>query len=150
MFNLMLGARSFDAQGSDDFDEEPTRLVETIGGLVRGPAIAVGTELPLREVRRLLVDYRVAAIAVIDDDDVLVGLVTRTDVLRVDHATASAVDAMSTSLVSLPETAPIAKAAALVASEGVSQIVVFDHDESLLGIVSAVDLVRYFATNRQV
>jgi CBS domain-containing protein len=48
----------------------------------------------------------------------------------------------------LPSYAPIAKAAALIGYEGVGQIVVTDRDGSLVGIVSSVDLVRYFATSK--
>jgi CBS domain-containing protein len=123
---------------------EPPLAVATIGDLVRDPALTVGEATPLREVRRLLAEYRVPAVAVLDDGDAITGIVTRTDVLLADDD-ARAADAMSCYVLALPATASIARAAALVGFEGVNQVLVIDTDRGLIGMVSAIDLVRYFA-----
>ena len=136
------------ARRRDDFDDEPTPVIETIGALVRGPAVTVSRGTPVTALRRMFVDLRVSAIAVADAQDTLCGLVTRTDVLRTSGDDATAGDAMSGCVFALPSYAPIAKAAALIGYEGVGQIVVTDRDGSLVGIVSSVDLVRYFATSK--
>ena len=102
-------------------------------------------DTPLDEVRRLLVDYRVPAVAVVDAEGNLRGLVTRTDVIRVIEADARAIDAMSGFVFALPAAAPIEKAAALMAYEGVGQIVVTSARGTMLGMVSAIDIVRYYA-----
>jgi CBS domain-containing protein len=131
-----------------EFDDEPTPVIETIGALVRDPPVTVDRDTPIEQIRRLLVELRVPAIAVVDANDTLCGLVTRTDALRTSDADATAADAMSGFVFSLPAYAPIGKAAALIGYEGVGQVVVVDRDGKLAGIVSAVDLVRYFATER--
>jgi CBS domain-containing protein len=131
---------------NEDFEEQPTLSFDTIGDLLRGPAIAVAPDTPLEDIRKMLVDYRVPAIAVVDDDDAVCGLVTRTDVLRATAEDATARDAMSRFVFSLPASAPIAKAAALIGYEYVGQIVVRDSD-GLIGIVSAVDILRYLVTS---
>src|SRR3979409_1269335 len=97
-----------------DFDDEPTPVIETLGALVRGPAVTVGRETPVTELRRMFVELRVPAIVVADANDTLCGLVTRTAVLRTIDASATAADAMSGFVFSLPAFAPIAKAAALI------------------------------------
>jgi CBS domain-containing protein len=100
---------------------------------------------PLSEVSRMLLQNRVPAIAVVDGDH-LIGLVTRTDVLRSqdeNHATAS--DAMSVYVFALPARASIEKAAALMAYEGVGQICVTGDGGVLLGMVSALDVARHYA-----
>jgi CBS domain-containing protein len=132
---------------SDDFlEEEPTLEHERLGGLVNGPVVVVAIDRPMEEVRRLLVEYRVPAIAVVDGDE-LYGVLTRTDALRAINDNAVAGDAVSRFVLSLPATASIARAAALIAYENVGQVVVTDRDGSLLGMVSAVDLLRYFVSN---
>jgi len=128
-----------------EFDDEPTPVVANLGGLMRGRSVVVAEDTPLDEVRRLLVEYRVPAVAVVDPDGHLRGLVTRTDVLRVTQPGARAIDAMSGFVFALPATAPVEKAAALMAYEGVGQVIVTSARGTLLGMVSAIDIVRYFA-----
>lgn len=129
--------------------DEPTLVGETIADLAVSP-ICVGTDAPLLEVRHLLVDNRVPAVVVIDDDRALVGVITRTDVLRTVTRDATASDAMCTKLVSLPANASIAEASALVAQERVGQILVVEEDASLLGVVSALDILSYFVSGLRV
>jgi len=133
------------ARSRAEFDEEPTSIIATLGGLIRGPSVVVNEDTPLAEVRRLLVELRVPAVAVVDSHDNLRGLVTRTDVIRVIEADARAIDAMSGFVFALPVSASIEKAAALMAYEGVGQVVVTSRTGTLLGMVSAIDIVRHFA-----
>jgi len=133
-------ARSF----VDRFDDTPTAVLDTLGSLVRSPAVVVSTTTPLAEIRRLLVHRRVPAVAVVDGDH-LCGLVTRTDVLRSTDDDATADDAMSGFVFALPARAPIERAAALMAYEGVGQVIVIGLDGELFGMVSAIDIARHFA-----
>lgn len=131
-----------------DLDDEPTSAITTLGGLIRGRSLVVTEDRPVTELRRLFVEFRVPAVAVVDPAGGLRGVVTRSDVLRVTDRDACARDAMSGFVLTLPATAPIAQAAALIASEGVDQIVVTSAAGALLGMVSAIDLVRYFVRDR--
>ena len=94
----------------------------------------------------MLVQHRVPAVAVVDGVDELRGVITRTDVLRlVDDADATAGDAMSSFVFVLPARSSVEKAAALMAYEGVGQIVVTGPGSEVVGMVSALDVARYFA-----
>jgi CBS domain-containing protein len=127
-----------------DFDDTPTEVRITLGALVT-PAVVVDITTPLAEVRRLLVQRRgFLHIAVLAAERVC-GLVTRTDVLRVADADATAADAMSSFVFALPASASVERAAALIAYEGVGQIVVMAEDGTLVGMVSAIDIARHFA-----
>ncbi|NVB83859.1 MAG: CBS domain-containing protein [Kofleriaceae bacterium] len=128
-----------------DFDDDPTSIRATLGSLIRGPALAVELETPLAEVRRMLVASRVPAIAVVDDKSSLVGLVTRTDVLRHCDDECTAADAMSGFVFALPIESTIEKAAALMAHEGVGQVVITRNGNELAGMISALDIARHFA-----
>jgi CBS domain-containing protein len=128
-------------------DDAPNHGEDRLGQLVRGPAIALAPATPLSQVRRLLVQHRVPAIAVVDPDGAICGIVTRTDVLRAGGDGAlTAADVMSGFVFALPPTAYVEKAAALIAFEGVGQVLVIDRDRRLLGMVSSVDIARHFAT----
>jgi CBS domain-containing protein len=128
------------------FDDEPTDVLDRIGALVRTPAITCAPDTPLCEVRRLLVQHRAPAIAVVERAGAVCGVVTRTDVLRVlGDGTATAEDAMSSFVFMLPAAANVEKAAALMAVEGVGQVLVMGQQGELVGMVSAVDIARYFA-----
>lgn len=128
-----------------DPEDTPTVRLDTLGALVRAPAAVVTARTPLAEVRRLLVNRRVPAIVVVDGGRTLCGLVTRTDVLRAGDDTATAGDVMSGFVFALPATAAIEKAAALMAYEGVGQVVVTSARGELVGMVSAIDLARHYA-----
>jgi CBS domain-containing protein len=129
---------------SSDFEDVPTQVLATLGSLVRAPAIVVGMTTPLADVRKLLAQRRVPAIAVVDDAHELRGIITRTDVLRWPPDGAAG-DAMSGFVFALPADAAIERAAALMAYEGVGQIVVIDRAGVLVGMVSALDIARHYA-----
>ena len=130
----------------DAFEDIPTAVLDTLGSLIARPAVSVSTGTPLWEVGRMLLHHRVPAIAVVDSDDHLCGLVTRTDVLRAkDESRETAADAMSCYVFALPARSSIEKAAALMAYEGVGQVCVTGDDGILLGMVSALDVARHYA-----
>ncbi len=127
-----------------DPDDEPTSELSTLGALA-APVTAVTPTTPIAELRRLLVESRVSAIVVVDDDASLRGLVTRTDLLAaLERGATTAGDAMSHYVFVLPAESAIERAAALMATENVGQIVV-TADGDVLGMVSAVDIARHFA-----
>ena len=123
--------------------EEVTKEIETLAALAKKPFVIVAPGTPIADVRRHFIELRVPAILVVDNDDNLVGIITRTDVLR-SHGNARVCDVMSAAVFVLPVYATVERAAALMAYEGVGQIVVTD-DGALVGVVSALDLVRHYA-----
>jgi len=126
------------------FEEEATVELETLAALARKPTVFVSPDTPIADVRRQFIELRVPAILVVDRSDNLVGIITRTDVLR-SHGDACARDVLSGVVFVLPVFATVERAAALMAYEGVGQIVVTDDVGALVGIVSALDLVRHYA-----
>jgi CBS domain-containing protein len=128
-----------------DPDDEVTDQITALAALVTTPIVVVMLDAPLDEVRRMLVELRVPAVAVVDDDDTLRGIITRTDVLRLANEDSTAEDAMSCYVFSLPASAPIERAAALMAFEGVGQVAITADDGALIGLVSALDVARHYA-----
>ena len=52
-----------------EFDDEITSVVATLGSLVRAPAIVTASATPIAELRRMLAQRRVPAIAIVDRDE---------------------------------------------------------------------------------
>jgi CBS domain-containing protein len=129
-------------------DDVVTAEIYLLRALLQSPVITVPQTAPMADVHRMLVDERVSAIVVVDDDRTLLGLITRTDVLRVllDEPDALAAQAMSRFVVAMPGDSTIEAAAALMATENVTQVIVTGRDGELLGLVSAVDIARHVAT----
>ena len=128
-------------------EDEVTAEIYLLRALLQSPVLTVSADTPLDEVHRMLVDERVSAVVVVDDERTLTGLITRTDVLRVliDEPDAKAAQAMSNYVFAIPVDSSIEAAAALIAIENVGQVVVTGRDGELLGLVSAVDIARHVA-----
>ena len=129
------------------FEDEVTAEIYLLAALLQSAVLTVTEDTPLAEVHRMLVDERVPAVIVVDAERTLIGLITRTDVLRVliDEPDANAAQAMSSCIFAIPVDSSIERAAALMATESVGQLVVTGREGELLGLVSAVDITRHVA-----
>lgn len=100
-------------------------------------------DAPVAVLRDLLLERRARAVPVVDRDGRPVGVVTAADLLRGDGGTAA--DVMSPNVLALPITAILAQAAALIAYEGVSEIVIADLHGRVAGMLGALDITRWCA-----
>lgn len=83
---------------------------------------------------------------VVDDNQVLVGVVQASQLalLRLDPD-AEVEDAMSRVIMAATEGATIAEVAQLMASQQIDRLPIINREGRLLGVVTALDLVRWFA-----
>lgn len=100
-------------------------------------------DAPVGVLRELLLERRARAVPVVDRDGRPIGVVTAADLLRGDGGTAG--DVMSPHVLALPITAILAQAAALIAYEGVSEIVIADLHGRVAGVLGALDITRWCA-----
>jgi len=129
------------------FDDDGARDAEvpTIGSLIATPSCTVTDSTSLAEVRRLLAERSLPAVAVIDPSTSLCGVLTATDVLRaIEDDEWTAADAMSDAL-TIRASASIETAAQLMVEHGASEILVTDAVGQVLGVVTALDIARYLA-----
>jgi CBS domain-containing protein len=126
-----------------DQDEQATSELRTIGSLIRAAPCVFDEGAPLAEVAREIVDHDVPAVAVVDPDSSLCGVITATDLLRAEDSWTAA-DAMS-SVVKVRATTTIEETAALMVRENVNQVIVTDQIGQALGVVSALDIARHLA-----
>jgi CBS domain-containing protein len=129
-----------------------------IAELMSTPALTVWSWRPIPEAGRLLLRQNVTALCVVDRDGRLVGVVSRSDLLRhrltrdprahlrptpLDRSDppATVADVMTRDVVALPPTADEADAAQLMLERRIRSMPVVD-DGRLLGIVSVTDMLR--------
>jgi len=128
--------------------------------------VAVRSDMSLEEVTEVFLARSISGAPVIDDAGRPIGVVSKTDLLRAAHdagdsgaleevvergyhihemAVPRVSDVMTPLVFSLSQDAPVARAAALMAFEGVHRVPVVDDDGVLVGIVSAIDVLRWMA-----
>lgn len=126
----------------------PTELdeLDTINELPPAPLLTIHETTSLSELARMFIELMVTAIGVVDDDERLLGIVTRSDLLGMIHvASATAVDAMS-GIVSLESDSSIECAAALMVLEGIGHLIVISPAGEPVGVISALDIARRVAS----
>jgi acetoin utilization protein AcuB len=128
-------------------DDDTTAELNTIGQLKLSDIAIVEPTAPAMEVARMFVDLRIPAIAVVDAEHGLLGLITRTDVLRrLDDPEVTAEELMSCYVFSLPWDSTVECAAALMVLESVGQLVVVNDRDEVIGVVTSLDIARQVAT----
>ncbi len=116
-----------------------------IARLVAREAVALRADLPLARAREVLLSHGLSAAAVVDDAARPIGVLTERDLLRGDDARGGTRvgTAVARRVLAVPDGAPVAEAAALMAREGVEQLPVLGCDGRLVGMVAAVDVLRW-------
>lgn len=125
-------------------DPEPSLADRTpVAELCARGAVAVRSDLPLAEVGPLLLERDLDAVPVVDGEGRAVGIVSKTDLLRPAGPDARVFDAMTHAALTVGEGAPVSEAAALMSAQGVHQLPVVDGRGRVVGLVGALDLLRW-------
>lgn len=138
----------------------------TVADVMTTDVVTVDALAPFKEVVRLMHEYRVSALPVVDADGVLVGVVSEGDLIlkedteleggghlfesrrhAVDRSKAAgmrAYELMTSPVISVAPEAPLGEAARRMHRSQVKRLPVLDGDGHLVGIVSRADLLRVF------
>lgn len=115
-----------------------------VGEVMGGSAVAVERDVASADVARLFKERRTSAVAVVTADGLLVGVISASDLARAgDGATAFAM--MTSRLHTIPESAPIAHAVALMTTERVRQVPVLSDEGELVGVLTDRDALAWIA-----
>lgn len=133
--------------------------------------VCVRSDLSIEALAALFVDLNITGAPVVDDRGHPIGVVSKSDLVRADlestetgealrdeesmehgfHLEPSSrgrvSDIMMPIAFTVPENATLSHAAALMAYEGVHRVPVISGDGTVVGIVSAMDVVRWLASN---
>lgn len=118
--------------------------------------VVVAFDALLEEAERLIRDYQVSGLPVVDGDGVLVGVISQTDFLHlanpevrslIRHASSGirVGEVMSRPAVTVLLTTSLLDAARSMVQERVHRLVVVDANQRPLGVLSAIDFVTLYA-----
>ncbi|AWZ03405.1 MULTISPECIES: CBS domain-containing protein [unclassified Streptomyces] len=113
-----------------------------VGEVMTAEVIAVDRSATFREIVKLLADYDITGLPVVDEDDRVVGVVSESDLLARTARTAA--DIMSAPAVTVRAQESVSEAGQLMTRRGVERLPVIDEEERLIGIVTRRDLLRVF------
>jgi CBS domain-containing protein len=128
----------------------------TAADLMTIEPVVVAFDAPIEEAERLIRDYHVSGLPVVDGNGVLVGVISQTDLVHLDdpevrtlirHASSGirVGEVMSRPALTVLLTTPLVQAARIMTNERVHRVVVVDAQERPLGVLSAMDFVELFA-----
>ena len=107
----------------------------------------VTRDLPIDELSQLFLEDAISGAPVVDPEGRPIGMVTKTDLIRRRCSSCAIVDDIMTGeALALPEEATVSQAAALMASERIHRVVVVSGEGRIVGLVSALDVLRWMAS----
>ena len=107
--------------------------------------ICVGPELSIDALVATLSDASIDHAPVCDGGGRVLGVVTLADCVAVGGAAIAVADVMMPFVFALPAHATLARAAALMAVEGIHRVVVVEADGTFAGLVTSIDVMRWVA-----
>ncbi|MFJ7587523.1 CBS domain-containing protein [Streptomyces sp. NPDC097617] len=129
----------------------------SVADLMTDEVVSVVPDTAFKDVAKLLAQYGVSGLPVLDDEDRVVGVVSQTDVLArtvpaphpAQRSTTparplTAGDVMSAPAVTIQAEETAADAARLLTRRGIERLPVVDEEDRLVGIVTRRDLLRLF------
>ncbi|WP_329447841.1 CBS domain-containing protein [Streptomyces sp. NBC_01426] len=113
-----------------------------VGFLMTDEVVSVTGRTASTDVASLLVEHDISGMPVLDADEHVLGVISRTDLLVQDHLAAQ--DLMTAPAVTIHAEQTVTEAARLITRRGVTRLPVVDEEERLVGIVTRRDLLRVF------
>jgi CBS-domain-containing membrane protein len=133
--------------GRVDVAEAAVRV--RLGDVIGLDTTCVRSDVTIDAVVDLLVENRLRALPVVDGVRRLVGIVSKTDLLRRRGAgkakMKTVADVMTPVVHGLPEDAPVAYAISLMAFEGLHEVPIVDADNHVIGMITATEALRWVA-----
>jgi predicted transcriptional regulator len=144
--------------GSTQHHAQPSGVhpVSTRGALdhvsvqeVMTPAvICVRPKMRAGDLRALLLERNIGGAPVVDEEGTAIGVVSMTDLVRdtvIGVGEALVEDLMTELPIAVPQTTALARAIALMAYENVHRLLVLSPERRVVGILSAMDIMRFIA-----
>jgi CBS domain-containing protein len=125
----------------------------TVESVMTVSPVVISEDEPIAGVAELLAGYEISGLPVVDAADRLVGVISQTDLVRLQAAAVPwqgwhgliVRDLMTSPARTIDGSAGLDEAARLMAGSGIHRLVVVDDDLAPVGVISESDLVREIA-----
>ncbi|HUS68322.1 MAG TPA: CBS domain-containing protein [Kofleriaceae bacterium] len=134
-----------------DLEPEPPRVeargAAPVASLMARKVVCARPEMDASDARRRMLERGVSGLPVVDAWGRAIGVISKTDLVAhevtADGGRVRVRDIMTPLVFALSPDASIARAAALMAYEGVHRIIIVDASGHLLGVVTSLDIARW-------
>ncbi|HZS42132.1 MAG TPA: CBS domain-containing protein [Polyangia bacterium] len=118
-----------------------------VSSVMSGDVICVTADYSIEAITALLVERNFSGAPVVDAEGRAIGVVSKTDLLRDQLAPGveTVGDVMMPLAFTLPESAPLSQAAALMVKEGVHRLPIVSAEGRVVGLLTAFDVMRWLA-----
>lgn len=126
----------------------PAGLVSTrslVGALIPEETVVLDAELSAKEALSVLNSAHAPSAPVVDDNDTLLGVVFTSELIGLARSPHAEVEDALAPAVAVGEEFTVHQLAQLMDSRGLERVQVVDDAGHLLGVVSALDVVRWYA-----
>ncbi len=122
--------------------------------IMSSTVVTIHPDDPVTDAAAAMLDANIGSLVIVDEDDRLAGILTRTDFVRLasdgDSLTGADVPSvrsvMETDIVTVGPETPVSKLSATMSEHAIHHLPVVDVDDRLLGIVTTTDLAEVSAT----
>lgn len=122
----------------------PRDVATNVGEIMTRAYVALDPAVSIDVARRYLVDEQVGCLLLLDGNRFPVGIVTLRDLVeRRTDATKRIFDIATPQVLTVPQELGVARAAAIMAFEGVHHLAVVDSGGAASGILSSLDVLRW-------
>lgn len=129
------------------------------GDLMTIEPVVVAVDAPIEEAQRLILEYGISGLPVVDETGELVGVISQTDFMHLGnpdvqaliHHRASGIrvgEVMSRPPVTVTVSTLLSEAARKMVDEHLHRVVVVDDRQRPIGVLSAMDFVTLYAEDR--
>ena len=125
----------------------------TVESVMTVSPVVISEEEAIAGVAELLAGYQISGLPVVDGDDRLVGVISQTDLLRLQGASIPWTgwhglivrDLMTWPAQTIDGTASLDDAARQMTAAGIHRLIVVDDEQAPIGVISESDLIREIA-----
>lgn len=139
-----------DGSGEQPLETTPLALPRlTVASIMTRNVVCVRPDLTLDAATALFLESGLKSVPVVDVQGKLIGFVSESDVMLEVQSGASSPktvgDVMMPYALTLPETAAVTRAAALMAFEGQQRLAIVSREGEVVGVLSASDILYFLA-----
>jgi CBS domain-containing protein len=123
---------------------------ESVSRIMKNEVRTLSSSSSIQDAIKIIIEDRIGGIPIVDEDNVLTGIVTERDVLKVlcnTHSNLRVQDVMTRSLLVQEPDCPLSRVTKVMTSHQFRRLPIVKNDV-LFGIITATDIVRYIGSGK--